>query len=437
MLQCFDPDTAELALNDYKCKCLAPATGEAVASAATCKFSGECDEAKNAKVCTEAGQTCHDPDVSVTGDWICACVAPQSGPPGQQAKATCGTNECVAQCPTCSNGLCTQAEQLCVDPDFTVDLNWLCRCRAPQTGADAVMAAATCAGMVCEDHKTPPVCGMEGCMWVAGVGCMDPRETDAPRVAVADCPKLTTMNDCVGSPFNCSWVTDKCFNDLSTAQPASWNVTCMASTAAQCAKDPRCTWKNNVDGCVSNAETEAPASCPSYTDKPTCTADDTCQWDNAKKECSYKMACQHKAEEACNKDPACEWAADMCRLAATTPTLTLNESALIRGAGLGDGEDDDGCWWCWLLLALLLLCCSFFLVLFLLYRRRKHQTEEDATKWNKQFETQVDDDEGFDETVRTAHKEGLRETERTQSLLYGEEMATAKQEEKGDVLDNL
>ena len=358
---CFDPNTNEASSGDYKCRCPAPASGEAVASAATCTFTGECSDMAKSKVCTDAGQTCLDPDTSVDGDWMCACVAPKSGLHGKQAVAECGTNECTAHCPTCEEGVCAEANQLCVDPDVTVESNWLCRCVAPKTGEDVTMAVATCAGLACAEIKEEPTCTMEAtCMWDNVVGCTDYR-TPAPGWYIK-CAVHTTPEECAQDPLcytkdgsctneceqlgtedpcvkkdGCMWVSDECVLDRTTPAPAppGWVIKCAVHTTTEaCAQDPLCYTKDG--SCTSECEqlgTEDP-----------CVKKDGCAW--VSDECVLDRCASRKTQPTCAAEANCAWTADdVCVTAGETPAPAGWGMRCSMHKGATDCDASPHCAW--------------------------------------------------------------------------------------------
>ena len=351
--------------NDFECRCPPPATGFKVRDVAVCTYTGECDIPANAKVCTDAGQTCMDPDRDVDGDWLCRCVLPKSGPDGmQQAAAACGTDECAVKCMTCENDVCSAAGQTCEDPDVQVLSNWVCKCIAPQTGADGAQAVATCAGLACADIEDPDKCTAEPlCMWNNALKCTDLR-TDAPgwyikcaqhtaEECTADplchasndggctneCEELGSEDPCVMNE-KCMWLGTECvMKREETPTPAPWTLSCANRTQEACAQDPACNWAN--DKCVATDGTPAPADwgmrCELHAaDEPSCTKDPNCAWDGVKcksvcpayqgqsaceaKAClwqeqeqtcvppGYTFQCvKYRGEPSCTKDPRCLW----------------------------------------------------------------------------------------------------------------------------------
>eukprot|EP01060_Flectonema_neradi_P034124 TRINITY_DN58_c0_g1_i1.p1 TRINITY_DN58_c0_g1~~TRINITY_DN58_c0_g1_i1.p1 ORF type:complete len:4215 (+),score=1091.97 TRINITY_DN58_c0_g1_i1:148-12792(+) len=169
---CSDPNPYSNSTNDWICTCLA-GDGQAVAQKATCTFKGDCDEITNSQVCTSKGQVCVDPDLQVTGDWLCECVPPATGTATQGRAASCQLNECTAVCPTCANSgfgnVCTQNEQTCVEgsTSFFETGDWKCVCMIG-TGEKAIAPVDVCEIDECKDPSIKKVCTD------AGQDCFDP-----------------------------------------------------------------------------------------------------------------------------------------------------------------------------------------------------------------------------------------------------------------------
>ena len=334
---CFDPNMGEASLNDYECRCPAPASGKAVAKAAKCTFTGECSDAAKAKVCTDAGQTCVDPDAAVSDDWVCVCVAPKTGLKGKQAAASCGTDECTAHCPTCEEDVCSAKGQLCVDPDVTVTKNWLCRCIAPQTGADKTGAPATCTGLTCAEVTGEDPCTKEPlCMWDKVVGCTDLR-TPAPgwylkcagRNATEckaeplcdatkdgkctnECEQIGTEDPCA-KKAGCLWADGGCVRNRDTPAPA-WTLECAKQTSeVACTKDPKCAWTADQK-CVEGGETPAPGwgmRCEMHPAEPACRESKHCSWNAQEKKCT-SVCGDNKAQSPCEATKMCLWQGGVC-----------------------------------------------------------------------------------------------------------------------------
>ena len=169
---CEDPNPYTNKTGDWVCKCLA-GDGEAIAKKATCTFKGECDDIKNSQICTAKGQVCVDPDVKVVGDWLCECVPPATGTATQGRAASCQLNECTAICPTCANtgfgNVCIQNEQRCVESStsFFETNDWKCVCMIG-TGEKQGAPVDICEIDECQDPSIRKVCTD------AGQVCQDP-----------------------------------------------------------------------------------------------------------------------------------------------------------------------------------------------------------------------------------------------------------------------
>eukprot|EP01060_Flectonema_neradi_P019146 TRINITY_DN2614_c1_g4_i3.p1 TRINITY_DN2614_c1_g4~~TRINITY_DN2614_c1_g4_i3.p1 ORF type:complete len:3253 (+),score=710.66 TRINITY_DN2614_c1_g4_i3:479-10237(+) len=163
---CEDIDQRPSSLGDWSCRCPFPAQGSGQAAPAVCIFAGECRN--NSALCTTSGQTCEDP-FPTPGDWQCACVSPTVGNPSTMGVAQCVLDECTQTCATCSMGVCSDANQECVDLNPSQDSlsDWECRCISPTTGSARGTVAAcirdecklqgtvcTSAGQTCEDPDT-------------------------------------------------------------------------------------------------------------------------------------------------------------------------------------------------------------------------------------------------------------------------------------------
>ena len=145
---CYDPNPAADGLDDWECRCPFPSVGTATKAAATCSFTGECASPSVHRVCTEAGQTCVDPDVSTDDDWVCVCVAPHLGENSRGVPALCGINDCTATCEKCELGACAAVGQRCIDPDAAIEGDWLCACPIEGMGEPTAGQPAICAGTV-------------------------------------------------------------------------------------------------------------------------------------------------------------------------------------------------------------------------------------------------------------------------------------------------
>ena len=170
---CFDPDTTAESKDDWICRCPAPAVGSATMKPAECVFVGECAKPEVAAVCIAVEQTCVDTDVAQDGTWVCSCVAPKTGTNGLMGPAECGIDECQAECKTCEQGVCKEAGQDCYDPDVTVEGNWMCACKGGTAGNKTTMAPAVCTGVVCATLGADECTAAPECVYESFYGLCD------------------------------------------------------------------------------------------------------------------------------------------------------------------------------------------------------------------------------------------------------------------------
>ena len=170
-------DTDKKKENTWTCVCPSPAKGSATGKVAACVYVGECETASIAEVCKQKGQTCYDPDVAVTGNWVCKCVEPSTGVPALMTTATCVLDECTAECPTCADkgfgNQCDVAGQHCVESS-TSPANvedWMCKCVGDAVG-ESVASVAVCTLDECKmnNGRLAQLCG------AAGQTCNDPNK---------------------------------------------------------------------------------------------------------------------------------------------------------------------------------------------------------------------------------------------------------------------
>eukprot|EP01063_Lacrimia_lanifica_P026012 TRINITY_DN3428_c0_g2_i1.p3 TRINITY_DN3428_c0_g2~~TRINITY_DN3428_c0_g2_i1.p3 ORF type:complete len:154 (+),score=13.30 TRINITY_DN3428_c0_g2_i1:3-464(+) len=121
---------------DWECQCTAPWTGTSVVM-----DSAECslDECDGNTVCSDAAtpQTCVEPDTTVEGDWVCGCTSPYIG--SQRAgAATCRVDECRV------TTVCEDAGQTCFDPNDAMTGDWECWCGvSPSTSIGSLADCST------------------------------------------------------------------------------------------------------------------------------------------------------------------------------------------------------------------------------------------------------------------------------------------------------
>ena len=175
---CADP--SQTTADDWVCECIAPDTGDNVTmAAANCTVGEEC---VNNTICSDVGQQCVDP-TSAVGDWECLCIAPKHGSAVVGAPATCELDECVDICPSCqkqaqaSVGECEKLSQICEEPDKLISWDWKCKCQAPLKG-EAVGEFAPCTLNECEE--VCDTCEMDACSDATPTGqtCTDPDQSE-------------------------------------------------------------------------------------------------------------------------------------------------------------------------------------------------------------------------------------------------------------------
>eukprot|EP01061_Rhynchopus_euleeides_P008745 TRINITY_DN178_c0_g1_i6.p1 TRINITY_DN178_c0_g1~~TRINITY_DN178_c0_g1_i6.p1 ORF type:complete len:154 (+),score=25.24 TRINITY_DN178_c0_g1_i6:27-464(+) len=130
---CVDPTPLYSSQNDWKCVCQPPSSATNVGALADCSFD-ECT--LHETTCTNAGQTCDDPDLANQDTWRCACASPTTGV-ATAAAANCTIDECTETCATCAMTTCSSASQTCNDPDTSSKSvsDWVCTCPTPSTGS--------------------------------------------------------------------------------------------------------------------------------------------------------------------------------------------------------------------------------------------------------------------------------------------------------------
>ena len=251
--ECGDPDLT--VAGDWQCKCIAPATGAPVTMmAAVCMQTGECATMANEVICTNAGQACEDPDPMATGDWVCKCIAPEMGANGMNAAATCTVDECTISSVL---AICTNAGQTCEDNDASVRGDWECVCAMPST-TRATALAATCRYDECTDMAKAMVCtaGTQTCNdpdqsvadnWQCE--CVLPKSGTSTTMALASC----TLDECVTQGSTCANAGQNC-NDPDQTVADDWQCECiMPATGMSTTMMPAtCT---QVGECIANGPT--------------------------------------------------------------------------------------------------------------------------------------------------------------------------------------
>ncbi|KAJ9441643.1 hypothetical protein DIPPA_16230 [Diplonema papillatum] len=239
---------------DYTCYCVHPLQGSAVGEAAQCQM----DECDFTWTCTDAKQTCTDPDLFQMDDWYCECPEGTVGSAGisvGKPVAKCELNECTAKCASCANATCTDAKQGCRDANSDMNSlrDWVCTCPSPST-TEASLDVAVCqfdectrdpcipkdcpsdalkCSQTCSDHDQALdssgdffcVCPYPSTEIVKGkpAGCM-----------LAPCYH-TSKTSCVDDEARCVWV-------LEPGEPHCEKEPCTSEGEDGCLADDRCGW---------------------------------------------------------------------------------------------------------------------------------------------------------------------------------------------------
>ena len=252
---CQETSTATTSLGDWRCICPSPAIGEAQAAVAMCSFQGECVNAAISIVCTSVGQTCVDTDRTTQNNWVCECVSPQVGTPGQQSASsncaipTAAVDECVGN--PCSSGV---GAQTCSDPNQTIPNNYICTCTqqititntgpANCTFDECTVAANTVicaqAGQVCSDSDELTSASWECQCGGSSVGVPGAQQPAQQCQATDECG--TNNNGAV-----CTNAQQLCVDPTPTMN--DWECRCILTTGSAVMTVAAC--GNTIDECVS------------------------------------------------------------------------------------------------------------------------------------------------------------------------------------------
>ena len=321
---CKDENTSPTSVNDWVCNCVQPSIGSKVAAAAACVYQGEC--LSRASACTAAGQTCADPSLATADDWQCRCVAPTTGAARTAGPATCILDECVARCASCAGTVCTDAGQTCNDPDTSPNAksDWTCTCNPPATGAARANAAvcvfdecitqgATCtaSGQQCTDPNTA---GTSINDWTCT--CIAP-STGQAVVSAATCAQ---KGECVTHFTVCTSKGQYC-DDLSTG-PDDWVCKCPPpQTGVVAARSPAvCTLDECVAVCPTcanrgsgNVCTAAGQTCDDPDTSPKTTGDWKCVCPGAGNFVGLAKPARCRLDECAQAVTVCQSSAQLCR----------------------------------------------------------------------------------------------------------------------------
>eukprot|EP01059_Diplonema_ambulator_P033987 TRINITY_DN7402_c1_g1_i14.p1 TRINITY_DN7402_c1_g1~~TRINITY_DN7402_c1_g1_i14.p1 ORF type:complete len:6208 (+),score=1187.89 TRINITY_DN7402_c1_g1_i14:70-18693(+) len=251
---CYDPQQSPSSLNDWTCKCIAPAVGSEVGKPAVCTFQGEC--VAHSSTCTNASQTCRDSDITRDNDWECVCAPPLSG------SATVGAAQCVLnECDTHSH-VCTSAGQVCHDTDTaTTSLNnWECQCVYPAAGS-ARAKAAVCVVDECIANSYVCLSASQYCVdpdqthggdWMCQ--CVVPQVGSQPQ-GVAQC----TLDECSTNAEVCRAAGQECADPHKSPDSlGDWECRCLgSSTGSATGKPATCSYSGECDTnrtCVSHGQ---------------------------------------------------------------------------------------------------------------------------------------------------------------------------------------
>eukprot|EP01061_Rhynchopus_euleeides_P028774 TRINITY_DN4692_c0_g1_i3.p1 TRINITY_DN4692_c0_g1~~TRINITY_DN4692_c0_g1_i3.p1 ORF type:complete len:1265 (+),score=551.99 TRINITY_DN4692_c0_g1_i3:274-3795(+) len=172
---CNDTSMSSESVRDFVCQCAGSAKGSARGGVASCTYLDDCVD--NGISCSNAGQMCVDPDITRTDDWRCECTPPQQSVGTQGRLSKCILDEC-----TTVGRACEAAGQACRDPNTSPSSlgDWLCECKLPDTGSDTARIAACVPAGECGTYST--TCG-------AGQHCLDPNDAVAGDwMCVCDLP---------------------------------------------------------------------------------------------------------------------------------------------------------------------------------------------------------------------------------------------------------
>ena len=287
----------------WQCECQGGAVGVGTAQRAYCIYKDECAQGNNGKLCSDAGQICHDPSSSVSGDWQCACASPTTGSNATAAVATCEYDECgvsgtactasgqtcndpvktvasindwVCSCSgsvgnvlsevgapaacvytldcTANSATCSSSGQACTDVDGQTDSNYVCQCLSPFSGSQT-NAAASCTLDECLVNEKICTAQAQLCVDPSGAEgdwqcrCIGP----ASGTGVARAAVCTYAGDCAANSKTCTDVGQTC-TDPSSLTGGDWQCTCVppfqgtgSQGAATCTYD-ECT--DNSDVCA-------------------------------------------------------------------------------------------------------------------------------------------------------------------------------------------
>eukprot|EP01063_Lacrimia_lanifica_P038971 TRINITY_DN841_c0_g3_i3.p1 TRINITY_DN841_c0_g3~~TRINITY_DN841_c0_g3_i3.p1 ORF type:complete len:1386 (+),score=204.11 TRINITY_DN841_c0_g3_i3:58-4215(+) len=128
-------------------------------------YDGPCakDDPYAPDVCAAAQQECIDPNKADVGDWVCRCKDDPSITKAVDVVDACPIDECaMTGSPGDPSQVCSNANQVCDDPDEAAVGDWLCLCTEAGKAGAAVGAAAVCTTLATVDINECEVCGKVG-----------------------------------------------------------------------------------------------------------------------------------------------------------------------------------------------------------------------------------------------------------------------------------
>ena len=256
---CTDHNMDHISLANWVCNCIAPASGTSYGKAAECTLD-ECTVYSS--TCTEQGQNCVDLDKKKAGDWECTCPPPSVGGAAVASVTVCVLDECMD---AKVDAVCTEAGQTCHDPNLSAaDLNdWTCVCTNPVDYA--VMAPAKCEDTTqtwCERYGSTCTSAGQRCVDTpnradeASCECITPY-TGTPQIGrTAACildECTATCSTCAnrGAGNVCSSANQTCIEgSMSTTSTQDWSCKCTSSSSSSIASTALCT----INECETNGK---------------------------------------------------------------------------------------------------------------------------------------------------------------------------------------
>eukprot|EP01063_Lacrimia_lanifica_P010019 TRINITY_DN1681_c0_g1_i1.p1 TRINITY_DN1681_c0_g1~~TRINITY_DN1681_c0_g1_i1.p1 ORF type:complete len:1740 (+),score=351.88 TRINITY_DN1681_c0_g1_i1:1305-6524(+) len=208
-------------LNNWKCTCRSPSTGEAVVQAATCTLD-ECLHG-GGTVCGLNSQGCEDHNKTVVGEWNCTCAGnalpydvthgSEHADNGVESLAECYINECAGATgqpgPGPTYRVCDAAGQECIDPNWDESSpdDWMCYCPGSPRQSELRGPVENGTGPFCEpvdecvDESTAAM-SMRHIPRFAADGCLCGDRWSTNHSGVVDGEPGSMTNPCVSGCCN-------------------------------------------------------------------------------------------------------------------------------------------------------------------------------------------------------------------------------------------